>query len=140
MVDSVSLQNASVGSSANVAETSAQRSAAAATAVSPASAGRSVDDVVDLSQAAQLAQDFRASGELSGQKLVDKLAQSLDQGKTITDAFVAQLQSGRTASTSTATSSGDFDTNMRAAISDIMRSGKPANVFDSIVSRLFGRS
>ncbi|MBC7908273.1 MAG: hypothetical protein H7Y60_16215 [Rhodospirillaceae bacterium] len=133
MVDSVS--QTSVGTSASLAETLAKRDSATTSAKSSASAQRSINDVVDLSKSAQAAAELRSSN-LTGKQLTDKLAQSLDQGKSIGQSFAAQMKAGRSA-TSSAGTEDKFTDALFSAVKDIMTSGKPGNVLTSIVNKLY---
>ncbi|MBC7951055.1 MAG: hypothetical protein H7Z12_04420 [Rhodospirillaceae bacterium] len=132
MVDSVS--QTSGATAASLAETLAQRNSATTSTKNSATAGRSIDDVVDLSQAARVAAELRGS-DLSGKKLTDKLAESLDQGKSLGESFAAQMKAGRKDSSDT--SSDDYGAALRGAVSDILSSGKPGSIYSGIVNRLF---
>jgi hypothetical protein len=90
--------------------------------------------VVDLSQAARAALELRDS-DLTGKQLTDKLAEALDQGKTLGESFAAQMKAGR--KNTSDTSADDYGAALRGAVSDILSSGKPGSIYAGIVGRLF---
>lgn len=131
MVDSVSQTSVA----ARLAETLAQRDSTTTSTSSPKSAGRSVDDVVDLSQSARAALELRDSG-LTGKQLTDKLADTLEQGKSLGESFAAQMKASRQDSSDTS-EADDYGAALRGAVSDILSSGKPGSIYAGIVNRLF---
>lgn len=118
-------------------DTLAQR--VAATAAAQGKSGetapeRTVSDTLDLSQAARIAADYKASAGTDGKKPAEQLAESLKQARSVTDAFATRLKGG----SGTDSSVADFNAVVREEVASIMKEGKPSDLIGRIVKRLFG--
>ena len=136
MVENITLKSSGLG--ANVAQAPQQRASSSTNAaINPSK--RTVSDVVDLSQAGRQAQSLRDAKDLSGKDLAAKLADSLEQGNSTVEAFAARLRAGRGAAGGASGTTDNYASSLRSAVTDIMSSGKPGNVIDGVISRLFKR-
>ena len=136
MTENITPKTAGLG--LNLAQLQPRRASAAASEATKQT-GRTVSDRVDLSQAGRQAQSFRDAKDLSGKELAAKLADSLEQGNIAVEAFAAKLRAGRGGAASTSASQDSYQSSLHSAVMDIISSGKPGNVIDGVISRLFKR-